>query len=105
LTAGACAYARPALPVDWQGVALVLQRLAHSPFMWEGSALNSKVWPTICRWAASRASISGIMGRAGAPAGLGFVSPSAAVRFHRQRLFDPAIVGEGLAHVPTRVRD
>ncbi len=102
------AYARPALPVDWQGVVLALQRLAHQPIHVGGlSALNLQGLahylplggePRIHLWSHGK-------DLARLPAWVSAISLPQQFVFHRQRLFDPAIVGEGLVPVPTRVRD
>jgi hypothetical protein len=103
------AYARhAALPVDWQGVVLALQRLAQQPIHVGGlSALNlhglAHYLPLggesrIHLWNYGR-------GLAHLPAWVSAISLPQQFVLHRQRLFDAAIAGEGLAHVPTRVRD
>ena len=102
------AYARPALPVDWQGVVLALQRLAQQPIHVGGlSALNLQGLahylplggePRIHLWNHGK-------GLARFPAWVSAISLPQQFVFHRQRLFDPAIVGKGLVSVPTRVRD
>jgi Transcriptional regulator, AbiEi antitoxin, Type IV TA system/Transcriptional regulator, AbiEi antitoxin N-terminal domain len=102
------AYARPALPVDWQGVVLALQRLAQQPIHVGGlSALNLQDLahylpvggePRIHLWNHGK-------GLARLPAWVSAISLPQQFVFHRQRLLEPAIVGEGVAHVRTRVRD
>ncbi|MFZ1746404.1 MAG: type IV toxin-antitoxin system AbiEi family antitoxin domain-containing protein [Nitrospirales bacterium] len=102
------AYARPALPVDWQGVVLALQRLAQQPIHVGGlSALNLQGLahylplggePRIHLWNHGK-------DPARLPAWVSAISLPQPFVFHRQRLFDPAISGKGLAHVSTRVRD
>ena len=103
------AYARhAALSVDWQGVVLALQRLAQQPIHVGGlSALNlhglAHYLPLggesrIHLWNHGRA-------LARLPAWVSAISLSQQFVFHRQQLFEPAVAGEGLAHVSTRVRD
>ena len=102
------AYARPASLVDWQGVVLALQRLAQRPLHVGGqSALNlhglahylplggeSRIhlWPH-----------GGAVVRL--PAWVAAVKfPQTLVR-HGPRLFEATAEREGLANLPTRVRD
>jgi hypothetical protein len=102
------AYARLASSVDWQGVVLALQRLAQQPIHVGGlSALNlhglAHYLPLggesrIHLWNHGR-------GLARLPAWVSAISLSQRFVFHRQQLFVPAIGGEGLAHLSTRVRD
>ncbi len=103
------AYTRHAAsPVDWQGVVLALQRLAQQPIHVGGlSALNlhglAHYLPLggesrIHLWNHGRALTR-------LPAWVSAISLSEQFVFHRQQLFVPAIAGEGLAHLPTRVRD
>lgn len=102
------AYARPAVPVEWHGVALALQRLAQQPLHVGGlSALNyqglAHYLPLggesrIHLWSHGREFIR-------LPAWVTAITLSPQFVFHRQRLFDVASAGEGLADVPTRVRD
>lgn len=103
------AYTRHAAsPVDWQGVVLALQRLAQQPIHVGGlSALNlhglAHYLPLggesrIHLWNHGR-------GLARLPAWVSSISLSQQFVFHRQRLFEAAIAGEGLAPLPTRVRD
>jgi len=102
------AYARHDVPVDWQGVVLALQRLAQQPIHVGGlSALNlqglAHYLPLggesrIHLWNHGR-------GFPRLPAWVSAISLSQQFVFHRQRLFDGAAVDEGLAHLPTRVRD
>ena len=102
------AYARPASPVDWQGVVLALQRLAQRPLHVGGlSALNlhglahylplggeSRIylWPH-----------GGTVARL--PAWVAAVKLPQALVLHGQRLLEPAADREGLTNLPTRVRD
>ena len=102
------AYARLAAAVDWQGVVLALQRLAQQPIHVGGlSALNlhglAHYLPLggesrVHLWNHGRALIR-------LPAWVSSISLSQQFVFHRQQLFEPAVAGEGLAHVSTRVRD
>lgn len=102
------AYARPAVSVDWQGVVLTLQRLARQPIHVGGlSALNlqglAHYLPLggelrIHLWSHGK-------GPTRLPAWVSAVSLPQQFVFHPQQLFDPAVHGEGLASVPTRVRD
>lgn len=103
------AYARhAALPVDWQGVVLALQRLAQQPIHVGGlSALNlhglAHYLPLggesrIHLWSHGR-------GLARLPAWVSAISLSQQFVFHRQQVFVPALAREGLAQLPTRVRD
>ncbi|TKS59221.1 MAG: hypothetical protein EWM73_03334 [Nitrospira sp.] len=102
------AYSRPASPVNWQGVVIALQRLAQQPIHVGGlSALNlhglAHYLPLggelrIHLWNHGRALTR-------LPAWVSAISLSQQFVFHRQQLFEAAIAGEGLAHLPTRVRD
>lgn len=102
------AYARPAVPVDWQGVVLTLQRLAGQPVHVGGlSALNLQglahylplgAETRIHLWSHGK-------GPAHLPAWVSAVSLPQRFVFHRQQLFAPTVQDEGLASVPTRVRD
>lgn len=103
------AYARhAAVPVDWQGVVLALQRLAQQPIHVGGlSALNlhglAHYLPLagesrIHLWSHGR-------GLARLPAWVSAISLSQQFVFHRQQVFVPALASEGLAQLPTRVRD
>ena len=103
------AYVRhAALPVDWQGVVLALQRLAQQPLHVGGlSALNlhglAHYLPLggesrIHLWNHGR-------GLARLPAWVSAIALSQQFIFHRQQLFEAAIASEGVAHLPTRVRD
>ncbi len=102
------AYSRQVSPVNWQGVVIALQRLAQQPIHVGGlSALNlqglAHYLPLggesrIHLWNHGR-------GFTRLPAWVLAISLSQQFVFHRQRLFDAAVVGEGLARLPTRVRD
>jgi hypothetical protein len=102
------AYTRPASSVDWQGVVLALQRLAQQPIHVGGiSALNLHgLAHYLPLGGESRIHLWNHGSRAARlPAWVPAISLSQEFVFHRQQLFASAITGEGLAHVPTRVRD
>lgn len=103
------AYARHAvLPVDWQGVVLALQRLGQQPIHVGGlSALNlhglAHYLPlggesSIHLWNHGN-------GPARLPAWVSAISLAQQVVYHRQQVFVPSLASEGLAQLPTRVRD
>lgn len=102
------AYARPAVPVDWQGVVLTLQRLVQQPVHVGGlSALNlqglAHYLPLggetrIHLWSHGKRPTR-------LPAWVSAVSLPQQFVIRHQQLFDSAVQGEGLVFVPTRVRD
>lgn len=102
------AYARPALPVDWQGAVLALQRLAQQPIHVGGlSALNLHgLAHYLPLGGESRIHLwNHGSGLTRLPAWISAISLPQQFVLHRQRLFEAAIAGEGLAHVSTHVRD
>lgn len=102
------AYARPASPVDWQGVVLALQRLAKRSIHVGGvSALNLQGLahylplggePRIHLWSHSE-----IVARI--PAWVTAIKIPQTLVLHGQRLFETTTVQEGLTNLPTRIRD
>jgi hypothetical protein len=102
------AYARPALPVDWQGVVLALQRLAQQPLHVGGlSALNLHgLTHYLPLGGESRIHLWSHGGAAARlPAWVAAVKLPQTLVLHGQRLLESAADREGLAALPTRVRD
>jgi hypothetical protein len=101
-------FARPALPVGWQGVVVGLQRLGGSPVHVGGvSALNlqgkAHYLPlggaaAIHLWSHAPAPVR-------LPAWVVSIQLPQQLVLHGERLFEPAAVGEGLAGVSTGLRD
>jgi len=101
-------YARPASPVKWQGVVLALQRLAQQPVHVGGlSALNlhglAHYLPLggearIELWSHAETGIH-------LPAWVPAIHIPQALVLHIQRLFEKTAAQEGLANLPTHVRD
>lgn len=102
------AYARPASPVQWQGVVLALQRLAQRPVHVGGlSALNlqglAHYLPLggeshIHLWSHRDRS-------ARVPGWVTAITIPQTLVFHTQRVFEPATANEGLVNFPTPIRD
>lgn len=102
------AYARPASPVDWQGVVLAVQRLAKRPIHVGGfSALNlqglAHYLPLggesrIHLWSHRK-----IVTRF--PAWVTAIKIQQTLVLHGQRLFEGTAAQEGLTDLPTRIRD
>lgn len=102
------AYARPALSVNWKGVVLALQKLGQQPLHVGGlSALAlqelAHYLPLggeshIHLWSHGER-------RSHLPAWVSAMTLSQSFVLHRQRLFEPAQAGEGLANLPSHVRD
>ncbi len=102
------AYARPAPPVNWQGVVLALQRLAQRPVHVGGlSALNlhglAHYLPLGGESRIHLWSHRGTIARL--PAWVMAIKIPQTLVLHAQRLFEMTTAQEGLANLPTRVRD
>jgi hypothetical protein len=101
-------YARPALPVEWQGVVLGLQRLAEWPVHVGGvSALNlqgqAHYLPLggevrIHLWRHANAPVR-------LPAWVTSIPLPQTLVLRSERLFEPEADAEGLASAPTQLRD
>ena len=102
------AYARPASPVEWQGVVLAVQRLARRPVHVGGlSALNLQGLahylplggePCIHIWSHRE-----IVARF--PAWVTAIKTQQTLILHGQRLFEKTTAHEGLTNLLTRIRD
>ncbi len=102
------AYARPASPVQWQGIVLALQRLARRPVHVGGlSALNlhglAHYLPLGGESRIHLWSHSEIIARF--PAWVTAITISQTLMLHGQRLFDTTTAQEGLTNLPTPIRD
>lgn len=101
-------YARPALPVEWQGVMVGLQRLHGCPVHVGGvSALNlqGKAHYLPLGGAGIIHLWSYVLGPVRLPAWVTAIQLPQQLVLHGDRLFEPAAVSEGLAGVPTGLRD
>lgn len=102
------AYARPASPVDWQGVVLALQRLAQRPLHVGGlSALNLHGLAHYLPLGGESRIHLWHHGETVAhlPAWVAAVKLPLTLVLHGQRLLEPTADREGLTTLPTRVRD
>jgi hypothetical protein len=97
-------YLRPGTKLDWQGVGLGLQHLAHAPFHLGGiTALNQQGYahylplggePTL-HW----------FGKGAVPAWVNALDLPQSFQFHTRQLFDESATDVGLNPLPTKTRD
>ena len=97
-------YMRPGTTLDWRGVGLGLQRLAHLPFHLGGiTALNQQGYAHYLPLGGEH--VIHWFGNTAVPAWLHSVNLPQTFHFHARQLFDDKAATVGLTELPTKTRD
>lgn len=97
-------YMRPGTNLDWQGVGLGLQRLAHAPFHVGGiTALNQQGYAHYLPLGGEQT--IHWFGKGAAPAWVNTLNLPQTFQFHTRQLFDESDAVVGLNELPTKTRD
>lgn len=97
-------YMRPGTKLNWQGVGLGLQHLAHAPFHLGGiTALNRQGYAHYLPLGGE--STLHWFGKGAVPAWVNTLDLPQSFQFHTRQLFDEAAADLGLNPLPTKTRD